>query len=98
MTADEIHNIAACETSHWWYLGMRENCLVLLRPYIVGRGPLRILDIGCGTGGNLTALTEYGQARGIDPDPLCVDYGRRKGLDCSRAACWTSKRPRRRLI
>ena len=83
MTADEIHNIAACETSHWWYLGMREICLALLRPYIVGRGPLRILDIGCGTGGNLTALTEYGQARGIDPDPLCVDYGRRRGLECS---------------
>ena len=83
MTADEIHNIAACETSHWWYLGMRETCMALLRPYIAGRGPLRILDIGCGTGGNLAALAAYGQARGIDPDPLCVDYGRRRGLECS---------------
>ena len=82
MTPDEIHKIAALETSHWWYRGMREICMALLRPHIAGRVPLRILDIGCGTGGNLAVLTEFGQARGIDPDPLCVDYGRRKGLEC----------------
>ena len=86
MTADEIHKIAAIETSHWWYRGTREICMVLLRPHIAGRGPLRILDIGCGTGGNLDALAVYGQARGIDPDPLCVDYGRRKGLECGPGA------------
>ena len=83
MNPDEIHKIAALETSHWWYRGMREICMALLRPHIAGREPLRILDIGCGTGGNLAVLTEFGQARGIDPDPLCVDYGRRKGLECS---------------
>ena len=82
MTADEIHKTAALETSHWWYRGTREICMALLRPHIAGREPLRILDIGCGTGGNLAALAEYGQARGIDPDPLCVDYGRRRGLEC----------------
>ena len=83
MTADEIHKIAALETSHWWYRGTREICMALLRPHIAGREPLRILDIGCGTGGNLAELSEFGQARGIDPDPLCVEYGRRKGLECS---------------
>ena len=97
MTADEVHNVAARENSHWWYLGMREICLALLRPYIVGRGPFRILDIGCGTGGNLAALTEYGQARGIDPDPLCVDYGRRKGLDCSRGSMLDFEAPQASL-
>ena len=83
MTADEIHKIAALETCHWWYRGTREICMALLRPHIAGRQPLHILDIGCGTGGNLAVLSEFGHARGIDPDPLCVDYGRRKGLECS---------------
>ena len=83
MTADEIHKIAALETCHWWYRGTREICMALLRPHIAGREPLHILDIGCGTGGNLAELSEFGQARGIDPDPLCVEYGRRKGLECS---------------
>ena len=83
MTEDEIHKIAALATSHWWYRGTREICMSLLRPHIAGREPLRILDIGCGTGGNLAVLIEFGEARGIDPDPLCINYGRRKGLECS---------------
>ncbi len=83
MNADEVHKMAAVEASHWWYVGTREICLALLRPHIGGRQPLRILDIGCGTGGNLAELARLGSARGIDPDPLCVDYTRRRGLECN---------------
>ena len=83
MNADEVHKMAAVEASHWWYVGTREICLTLLRPHIAGLGPLRILDIGCGTGGNLAELARLGPARGIDLDPLCVDYTQRRGLECS---------------
>ena len=83
MNADEVHKMAAVEASHWWYVGTREICLSLLMPHIASRRPLRILDMGCGTGGNLTELARLGQARGIDFDPLCVDYTRRRGLECS---------------
>ena len=75
--------MAAVEASHWWYVGTREICLALLRPHIAGLKPLRILDIGCGTGGNLAELARLGPARGIDLDPLCVDYTLRRGLECS---------------
>ena len=83
MNADEVHKMAAVETSHWWYVGTREICLGLLLPHIAGREPLRVLDVGCGTGGNLAELARLGPARGIDLDPLCVDYTRRRGLECS---------------
>ena len=83
MTEDEIHKIAAVESSHWWYVGTREICFSLLAPCIAGRGPLRILDIGCGTGGNLVELGAFGEARGIDVNPLCVDYCTRRGLHVS---------------
>src|SRR4051812_39780070 len=53
----------------------------MLDPFLGGRGPMEILDVGCGTGGNLLALARYGHARGIDVDPLCVEYCRGKGLD-----------------
>jgi SAM-dependent methyltransferase len=43
--------------------------------------PLQVLDVGCGTGGNLIALSRLGHARGIDIDPLCVEYCRQRGLD-----------------
>ena len=83
MNADEVHKMAAVEASHWWYVGTREICLALLMPHIGGRQPLRILDIGCGAGGNLAELARLGPARGIDLDLLCVDYTRRRGLDCT---------------
>ena len=82
MNADEIHKMAAVEASHWWYVGTREICLGLLQPHIAGRRPLRVLDLGCGAGGNLAELSRLGPARGIDIDPLCVDYTRRRDLDC----------------
>jgi 2-polyprenyl-3-methyl-5-hydroxy-6-metoxy-1,4-benzoquinol methylase len=86
MTEDEIHKIAALELSHWWYRGTREICFATLAPYLAGRRDLRILDVGCGTGGNLLHLAAYGNAQGIDVDPLCVDYCRQKGLNVSVAS------------
>ena len=85
MNADEVHKMAAVEASHWWYVGTREICLSMLMPHIAGRQPLRILDVGCGTGGNLAELARLGPARGVDLDPLCVDYTRRRGLESSLA-------------
>ena len=81
MTPEEIHKIAAVESSHWWYVGTREICFSLLLPHLGGRRSLDILDVGCGAGGNLLALRELGHARGIDIDPLCVEYCRAKGLE-----------------
>ena len=91
LSQEEIHKIAAVESEHWWYRGMREMFFALLAPYLGGSAQqdspsgglqqLRILDIGCGTGGNLIELSTLGEARGIDADPLCVEYCRHKGLD-----------------
>jgi SAM-dependent methyltransferase len=97
MTEDEIHKIDAVELSHWWYRGTREICLSLLVPHLPRERPLRILDVGCGTGGNLLALAPFGHARGIDISPLCVDYCTGKGLDCSIGSMQDLNTPTRSL-
>ena len=83
---DEIRTIEAVELSHWFYCGMREIGSVLMWPFVPSRRPLRVLDIGCGTGGNLLQLRSLGDVQGLDPNPLCVEYCRRKGLACAEGS------------
>jgi SAM-dependent methyltransferase len=97
LTEDEIHKIAAVEQRHWWYRGTRDICFSVLDPFIAGRPTMDILDVGCGTGGNLLRLQHYGRARGIDIDPLCVEYCRTKGLDVSFGSMEDLGQPRASL-
>jgi SAM-dependent methyltransferase len=41
----------------------------------------RILDAGCGTGGNLQRYARIGEATGVDPSPDAVGFCRERGLE-----------------
>jgi SAM-dependent methyltransferase len=81
----EYHNIARLEDAHWWYAGMRSIARALLR-----RLPLpptaRVLDAGCGVGGGLKWLAEFGRTWGVDHHPIAVAYAARVSRRVSRAS------------
>jgi SAM-dependent methyltransferase len=58
MRPDEYENIARMEETHWWYRGLRDAIRRTLEraPIDSPAGP-RVLDAGCGTGGNLQLLS-----------------------------------------
>lgn len=81
MEASEYEILAHVEHHHWWYTGMRAIADAWLRQLPATARPRRILDAGCGTGGNLTWLQHYGIPVGFDfsnhalshvPHPLSV--------------------------
>jgi SAM-dependent methyltransferase len=77
MHPDAYHELAQQERTHWWYVGMRGLTTQLLRPYLKQKAnpqPLRMLDAGCGVGGNLSAFAPYGQAWGMDIAALALHY------------------------
>jgi 2-polyprenyl-3-methyl-5-hydroxy-6-metoxy-1,4-benzoquinol methylase len=83
MRKEEVDKENRIEHSHWWYAGTREICFDLMERIIFtnnSRAPLQILDVGCGTGGNLEVYKKYGNARGIDCDEHSLEYCRKKGL------------------
>lgn len=66
MERSEYLVMASVEDRHWWYGGMRAISSALLDDVYDGRHDLRILDAGCGTGGNARFLQRYGHVVGID--------------------------------
>jgi len=68
------------ESEHWWFLHRRALVDDLLRVVSDGRregGTLRSLDLGCGTGGNLSVLARQGGvAVGLDRSALALELAR----------------------
>jgi SAM-dependent methyltransferase len=72
--------MAAHEEIHWWFVGRRAVIRRLLQTVPL-RPDARILEAGCGTGGNLYLLREHGDVVGFDPNDLALELARAKQGD-----------------
>lgn len=80
MERPEYERMYQVEDSHWWFVGRRQLAVTLLDRWITGKQRPRLLDIGCGTGGNLAYLSRWGQGVGIDLNPVAIEHARRRQL------------------
>jgi SAM-dependent methyltransferase len=71
------------EDSLWWFVGMRRIVGNLLTEHVKqnGDGTLKVLDAGCGTGGQLRQLEGWGQVTAFDfyPRAAAMSSSRRPG-------------------
>ena len=75
-----LHDI---EEQHGWAQGLRDAMDALLHPAINGK-PLRVLDIGCGTGYLMRYLQKYpldGEVVGIDISSYALQFCRQRGAN-----------------
>jgi len=74
------------EEAQWWYAGQSAVAHALLEPAL-GKvsPPPRILDAGCGTGGNLVRLSRLGRVAGIDLAKEALEFCRRRKVPAARA-------------
>lgn len=78
MNPREYDAMYRAEDTLWWYVGMRRIAEALLADRVPAGA--RILDAGCGTGGNLVWLRRYGAPAGVDISPIALQFCGRRGL------------------
>lgn len=59
--------MAAQEAEHWWFAGRRAILAAEMARLGLPEGA-RILEVGCGTGGNLGMLAVFGHVTAVEPD------------------------------
>lgn len=76
---------ASLQADHWWFRGRRALYTDLLEHVLsrdLGRPPrgLRVLDVGCGAGGWLQPLSQFGTVTGIELDEPSIRFCRELDL------------------
>ncbi len=66
------------EDRHWWFRGRRRIVSSLLATLALPHNA-KLLDLGCGTGGNLEMLSGFGAVTGVELDADAAGLARRRG-------------------
>jgi len=69
------------EADHWWFRGRRRILAGLIGDLSLP-ARAKILEVGCGTGGNLAMLARFGEVAGLEPDADSRAYAGEKTGVC----------------
>ena len=61
------------QEGHWWFEGRRRILTRLIAGLDLPK-PARILEVGCGPGGNLAMLKQFGEVTAMEPDAASRAY------------------------
>lgn len=79
MRTDLYEDMYKTEDVHWWHIAKRKFVEQFITAYIQKK-ELTILDVGCGTGKNIEALSRYGDVWGVDSSPEALLFCKKRAL------------------
>ncbi len=77
MELDAYRTMAATEDLHWWFCGRRSIAEAVIRSLDLPPSA-QILEIGAGTGGNISMLEQFGSVTAVEMSDLARDIAREK--------------------
>ncbi len=78
MQHDQFQLHADIEQRHWWFVGRRRILCRLAEEVLPPAPQSLVVDVGCGTGGNIAALADRYRCVGIDTSAEAVELARRR--------------------
>lgn len=79
MDASLYQQMRELEDRHWWFKGRRAIVASQLQSCALP-GHAKILDLGCGTGGNLEMLSQFGEVLGAELDEQAARMAGERGV------------------
>jgi SAM-dependent methyltransferase len=76
MNAAQLELNARVEDQHWWFLARRQIMRSLVDTVLTPGASQLIVDVGCGTGGNIGALSDAYRCVGIDTSEVAISLAR----------------------
>lgn len=76
-TYDEMY---ASEDCHWWFVARKLVLQKIIGQYLQNKKPSTVLEVGCGSGGNLKMLSTFGQISAMELDDEARDMANKKNL------------------
>lgn len=74
--------MADVEDVHWWWCARREILSDTIAKYLrADTASRRVLEVGCGTGGNLPMLERFGSVTGAESSEVALDFIRSRRGD-----------------
>lgn len=71
----EYELMAKLQDEHWWFRARRDVITKVIKSLNLPKDS-QILEVGCGMGGNMPMLAEFGELHALDINERAVDYSR----------------------
>lgn len=66
MQQQVYNSFSSLESKHWWFTARRKYLNKVISTFFRGRSGLEFCEVGCGTGGNLSMLSDYGTVEAVE--------------------------------
>ncbi|MBC7943043.1 class I SAM-dependent methyltransferase [Candidatus Saccharibacteria bacterium] len=80
MNIVEYNRMEQHEKTYWWHVGRLQIIEKELIRQIGDKRPLKILNIGCGTGGTVRMLENFGEVVNVDASDEAIKYMKKNGF------------------
>ena len=81
MNIKEYEKMASFERKYWWHQGRLHLMDELINAYAPKKDMYTILEVGCGTGENMSHLKKYGKVTGIDFSKEAIGFCKQRGVE-----------------